>query len=129
MHSGHSTAQVLVVEDNPFTIQLLTDVFEYLNVSMCSAPSAAAAHAAMEAHGDGFELALVDRMLPDGDGQDICRTLRARLPNLAIIQMTGLPVTETDPAVVNGNLSKPFDLEALECLVYAFTSDRVAPRA
>lgn len=120
MSDERAAARVLVVEDNPFTLRLLSDVLENLNVTMLSAPSAAAAHAAMDLHADEFRLALVDRMLPDGDGREFCIALRARCPSLPIIQMSGLPVAEGDLAIVNGTLAKPFDLEALECLVHAF---------
>lgn len=115
-------ARILVVEDNPFTLRLLGDVFSHLNVPMLSAPSAAAAHAAMDAHADDLRLALVDRMLPDGDGQEFCVALRERCPGLTIIQMSGLPLAEGDLDIYNGTLTKPFDLDALECLVQAFAT-------
>lgn len=118
--------RVLVVEDNQFTLRLLGDLLEHWNVTMYSAPSAAAAHAAMDLHGDDFQLALVDRLLPDGDGRDVCVALRARRPSLPIIQMSGLPLADGDLTVVNGTLSKPFDVDALLCIVLAFTQQASA---
>ena len=63
------------------------------------------------------DLALLDRNLPDGDGADLCRALRARCPRMPVLLLT---VRGDTPDVLEGfgcgaddYVTKPFELEVL----------------
>jgi DNA-binding response OmpR family regulator len=74
--------------------------------------------AAREALGvDDYDIALVDLGLPDGDGVDLCRQLRARHPGLPLIVVTGrhdeLDVVDALDAGADDYVTKPFSLAVL----------------
>ena len=67
--------------------------------------------------GDRFDLALLDVNLPDGNGFDLCREIKARHPELPVIFLTANDL-ETD--VLNGfdmgaedYVTKPFNMQIL----------------
>lgn len=67
--------------------------------------------------GDRFDLALLDVNLPDGNGYDLCREIKARHPELPVIFLTANDL-ETD--VLNGfdmgaedYVTKPFNIQIL----------------
>jgi len=67
---------VLVVDDDPVSLGFLTAA---LGQCGCRAVPAASAHAALAALADAtIDLLLIDRRLPDGDGDELLRRLRAR---------------------------------------------------
>ena len=66
---------------------------------------------------DDHDLALVDLGLPDGDGVELCRELRARHPDRPIIVVTGrsdeLDVVDALDAGADDYVTKPFSLAVL----------------
>ena len=75
----------------------------------------AAASAALDAA--DYDIALVDLGLPDSDGVDLCRQLRARDPGRPIIVVTGrhdeLDVVDALDAGADDYVTKPFSLAVL----------------
>ena len=70
------TARVLLVEDDA---RLATMVADYLGEAGFRVVVAATGKAATQAIGtEGFDLVILDLMLPDADGLDLCRSIRAR---------------------------------------------------
>lgn len=65
-----------------------------------------------------YDLVVLDRMLPDGDGLDICRRARARGFTNAILVLTA--IDDADSTIdgletgADDYLGKPFDLDVLE---------------
>jgi DNA-binding NtrC family response regulator len=75
--------------------------------------------AAAEAIGrEEFDLALVDLRLPDGDGLEVLRQLRARQPRAEVVVLTGHGAIDTAIEAMRlgafDYLSKPCNLDALE---------------
>ena len=66
---------------------------------------------------DDHDIALVDLGLPDGDGVELCRELRARYPARPIIVVTGrsdeLDVVDALDAGADDYVTKPFSLAVL----------------
>ncbi len=66
---------------------------------------------------DEHDIALVDLGLPDGDGVELCRELRARYPDRPIIVVTGrndeLDVVDALDAGADDYVTKPFSLAVL----------------
>src|SRR3954469_8624263 len=67
---------VLLVEDDPEIVALLTDFLAVEGFGVASAPDAAGAVAALDR--DGISCVLLDVMLRGGSGFDVCRRIRER---------------------------------------------------
>lgn len=78
-------AHLLLVEDDPDMADLLTQVLAYEGFSITHAASVSAAKQLLT--GD-VQLALLDVGLPDGNGFDLLRDIRARHPTLPVIMLT-----------------------------------------
>lgn len=107
------TARVLVLEDDR---RLAAMLFEYLAKAGFSVTTESTAEAAfVRLQGGGFDALVLDLMLPDIDGLDVCRRLRgdARLRGLPIVMLTARGDT-ADRIVglelgADDYLSKPFE--------------------
>ena len=113
--SDREHATVLIVEDNPLTIQVL---IEYLKKSGITTPIARGGEEALRLVGlDKPDLILLDIMLPGMDGFETCRRLKSNVTtkDIPVIFMTAL--TETAHKVhafeVGGAdyITKPFDFK------------------
>lgn len=66
---------------------------------------------------DSHDIALVDLGLPDGDGRELCRELRARYPGRPVIVVTGrddeLDIIDGLDAGADDYVTKPFSLAVL----------------
>lgn len=109
-------ARILCIDDEPGIQRLLRVALE------------ADGHVVTEALGfdegrqriaaGGYDLALVDRRMPDGDGLDLLALLRARLPGCIRVLMTGYLDLEAVMGAINNAevhrvIEKPFDSERL----------------
>src|SRR4051794_4881951 len=81
---------VLVVEDDPLIRDLMMQLLEPEGYRVF--PAADGQTALERLHAGGVDLVLLDRMLPDIDGLEICRRARAepRSATLPIIMVTAL---------------------------------------
>jgi DNA-binding response OmpR family regulator len=81
----------------------------------------AVASAANALNADGHDIALVDLGLPDGDGIELCRHLRAVCPTTPIIVVTGrrdeLDVVDALDSGVDDYVTKPFSLAVLSARI------------
>lgn len=106
--------RLLLVEDDPKLGSLLERVLASHGYAVTLARSLAAARA----HGAGdVELAVVDWMLPDGDGLDLCTHLRRGDFEGPILMLTARGETRDKVQALDlgadDYLTKPFDLEEL----------------
>jgi two-component system, OmpR family, response regulator RegX3 len=109
--------RILIVEDEasirePFARLLRREGFE-------TVLAATAAEALEAARDDDLDLVLLDLALPDGDGRDVCRTIRAER-DLPVIMVTARG-TETDRVV-------GLELGADDYVVKPFSSAEVVAR-
>jgi two-component system phosphate regulon response regulator OmpR len=123
-----SDAHILIVDDDVETRNLLTDFFQKRGLRISVAEGGAAMHAAMRrAHVD---LVILDVMLPDANGFDLCRELRTG-SSVPIIMLTA--VTETTDRVVgleigaDDYLAKPFEPRELQARLRAILRRKGAP--
>jgi signal transduction histidine kinase len=84
---------VLLVEDNPALADNLGDILEGAGYRVRSAASCADARIA--AAQGGFDVALVDVRLPDGDGIELAPALKSIAPDGEIILLTGFATLES----------------------------------
>ncbi len=78
---------VLIVEDSPELAELMSAIVEREGFAGVVAGSAAAARAAYHSHRP--VAVLLDWVLPDAPGTEVCRELRAQDPELTVIFVSG----------------------------------------
>jgi two-component system response regulator PilR (NtrC family) len=110
--------RLLIVDDEQSMLDFLSLLFEEEGYQVATAPSATEARRRLP---EGFDLCLCDIMMPDGNGLDLLREIKAEDSRTAAIMMTAY--TSTKSAIEAMKLgaydyvSKPFDVEELKVLV------------
>jgi len=108
--------RVLIVEDDAGVRGALQRGLERDGFDITAVASAANA-----LHAEGHDIALVDLGLPDGDGIDLCRRLRADSPTTPIIVVTGrrdeLDVVDALDSGADDYVTKPFSLAVLSARI------------
>jgi len=122
------TARVLLVEDDA---RLATMVADYLGEAGFRVVVAATGQAAMQAIGtEGFDLVILDLMLPDADGLDLCRSIRAR-SDIPMLMLTarGDPLDRVVGLELGADdyLPKPFEPRELLARLRAILRRRNTP--
>ncbi|WP_224360982.1 sensor histidine kinase [Hyalangium versicolor] len=84
--------RVLVVDDNA---AFLDNLQELLGDAGYEVRIAESCRAARECAKDGFDVALVDLRLPDGDGTALAAELKQELPESEVVLLTGFATLET----------------------------------
>jgi two-component system, OmpR family, alkaline phosphatase synthesis response regulator PhoP len=113
--------RILVVEDEPRIANLVCDNLEDEGYRVALATDGLAALRA--ARQGGYELILLDVMLPEIDGFEVCRRLRSEGVNTPILFVTArdLPPDRVEGLMAGGDdyLIKPFHLDELLARVHA----------
>jgi DNA-binding NtrC family response regulator len=111
--------RILVVDDEPIIADNLRLTLEREGYEVETAASTVSAMVQIEDR--EFSLAIVDLMLPDGDGLHLLRLLKGKDPSLEVIIMTGhSSISKAVEATKQGAfnfVSKPFDAEEMLTLV------------
>lgn len=113
--------RILVAEDEPHIREGLIDILEGEGYRVMAAGDGLAA---LQLSEEGrFDLALLDIMMPGRNGYDVCRELRRRQPDLAIIMLTAKG-EEIDKVVglelgADDYITKPFGLHELRARIAA----------
>lgn len=84
--------RILLVEDDANISFILSRKLGQAGYDVRHAATIAAAHQLVTE--EAWDLALLDRQLPDGDGVDLCRELRSASPHGYILMFTGLSSDE-----------------------------------
>ncbi|MBI5245040.1 MAG: response regulator transcription factor [Elusimicrobia bacterium] len=115
--------RILVVDDDPVVIELVTETLTGAGYDVQAASSASAARSFL---GRGkFDLAVLDRKLPDGDGMSLCVEMRDKpaLRDIPVLFLTARSAVEDRVTGLRSGgddyLVKPFDLEELFARVEA----------
>ncbi len=107
--------RVLVLEDNPKMAEAIRKGLTQHNHTVDVHNSGFEGEEA--AAGSAYDVILLDLMLPDRDGIDVCRNLRRRGVATPILMLTALSDTETKIAGLDAGaddyLTKPFEFEEL----------------
>lgn len=113
--------RVLVVDDHPETRQLLARNLALASHGVSAAASCAEAEAALA--GSAFDVVILDVMLPDGSGIDLCGRLRAAQVQVPILLLTARGDVKSRvtglEAGADDYLPKPFALAELLARVKA----------
>jgi OmpR family response regulator RpaB len=89
--SGKRPYRLLMIDDDAALASLLTEYFERFGHQLSSATTAAEGRQRL--HRDDPDLLILDVMLPDADGMEICRSVRAEsdIPILMLTARGALP--------------------------------------
>lgn len=111
--------RILCVDDEPDIRQVLTMSLQFaLDADVNAVASATEAYAFLERN-PVPDIIVLDRMLPEGDGVEVCQRLRAdpRFSEVPIVFLTGCTEAEDErramEAGANACLAKPFDPMAI----------------
>jgi two-component system sensor histidine kinase HydH len=89
--------RVLVVDDNQTLVENLTEILEDAGYSVRGYNTCADA---LEGAAEGFDVALVDLKLPDGDGTALAPRLKDAAPDGEVVLLTGFATLESAVAAV-----------------------------
>ena len=123
--------RILIVDDEAINLKLVSRLLEIEGYEIMSAQSGETALRLIEQKRP--DLALLDVMMPDMDGYELCRRLRQNplTAGIPIVMLTAM-VDENDrlkgiEAGADDCLPKPFDVELLRALLARFLHDRQYP--
>src|SRR5581483_10801168 len=127
--------RILIVEDDPTTVELLRDLLEFEGYYIEQATDGTAGLARIAA--GGLDLVLLDLTLPDLDGLELCRRARASAPSddayLPMLMVTAQArVADRRAGFAAGAddyISKPFDPEELLARVQVWLRVRSQSKA
>ena len=110
---------ILVVDDEPLAAQ---QVSKFLETSDVRTSTAGSGRSAREIHHeDPADLIFTDLRMPDGDGIELIRGIRAADSDLAIVVVTGQVLREAESEALAAGatelLRKPLDLQQLAAVV------------
>lgn len=116
---------VLVIEDEPVNRELLSENLRDEGYGVVAAEDGAQAWQIIDAEPTRFDLILLDRMLPDIDGVELLRRIRAR-PDLDLTPVVMQTARNADEDIADGlragayyYLTKPFSATTLLSIVSA----------
>jgi|SRR5918997_1215922 CheY-like chemotaxis protein len=111
------SARILVVEDNPLNLKLISDVLEFGGFDVITAQSGEEGVAA--ASSASPDLVLMDLQLPGIGGHEALQRIRAdpRSHNVPVVAVTAFAmksdVEQAEAAGFDGYISKPISVRAL----------------
>lgn len=124
------STRVLVVEDEPINLELLVENLEFEGYETTGVASGEEAWRVITEHPLGFDVILLDRVMPDMDGIEILRRIKGRPSTVhaSVIMQTSLSSDEDIVQGLKGGayyyLTKPFTAQALLAIVGAAARDR-----
>jgi two-component system OmpR family response regulator len=117
--------RILIVDDNQDMVDMLKALLRDSGWEVGGARTAAQARTRID--GEHMDVIILDSRLPDGNGVELCRELRARSPNLPIIFLTGatLPsdLNNAAEAGCSAYLVKPCSIDELTQVINQLMSD------
>lgn len=121
--------RVLVVDDDPIAVEIILEYLDGMHVETTTAHDGQAGWEALVASPDGFDVVLLDRMMPRLNGIQLLQRIRAdeRFEALPVIMQTSAAdqreVLEGIQAGAYYYLTKPFRKEMLRSIVRAAVTD------
>ena len=122
------TARILVVDDNPTNLKLVSEVLEFDGYQILNAADAEAAQEILQA--TPLDLILMDIALPGMDGLTLTRLLKAdvKTRHIIIVALTAFAMKgdndKAREAGCDGYITKPIDTRKLSGLVDGYLRQR-----
>jgi len=106
--------KILIIDDEPGILDVFREILQEDGYSVITAENGVKGLARMEEA--AFDLVIVDRKMPFGDGPDFVERIRERKVPIKILLITGSPA-EPLPAGIDGYLPKPCEVDELQKMV------------
>ena len=123
--------QTLIVEDDDLMADLMETVVAGLQPGMRVVKAATLSEAVQRWQRDAPNLLVIDWNLPDGDGLQLVRAVRARDPDVPIVMITGRADRQSILTAahyhINGYITKPFKVEMLHSRLQALVATLAEP--
>ena len=118
---GRARTLVVVADDEPAIRLIVARVLVELDLVPVLVSDGAAAIAAVEAHESELACAILDIVMPGGNGVDAAHVIQLLAPNVPLILMSGAVPTGSAGRITRlrlvGTLPKPFSLATLRTLI------------
>jgi DNA-binding NtrC family response regulator len=118
--SPAQNGRILIIDDEPVVADVLGTLLRKEGHDVQAAADAAAGRALIE-NGSPWDAILLDVMLPDADGLEVLRWIRARDSDVAVLMITAFGTVENAVAAMKLGafhyLTKPFKNEEVRILV------------
>ena len=105
MESSDGAVRVFLVDDHEVVRRGVADVLEEDPVISVVGEAGSVAEALARVHAVRPDVTVVDMRLPDGDGAEVCRKLRERVPGLRCLVLTSFPDEDAVAAAVAAGAS------------------------
>ena len=126
-----SNATVLVVDDEPFNLEIIEEYLETEGYTLFTAEDGDDAWTQLEAEPDKFDVVLLDRMMPKLDGMEVLARIKShrKLKSTPVILQTAKASQQNIIEGMNSGayyyLTKPFDDEMLRSIVRTAIEDKM----
>lgn len=126
------TLDVLIVDDEPETRDLLADFCRGIGCDVATAQDGRAAMVAVERRPEQFNVVITDLNMPGADGFEVLRAVRAANPSCYVVMITGYATLDSAVRAVKAGaydyLAKPFALGQLEVILTRIADRRALER-
>lgn len=113
--SGEKT--ILLVDDEEMILEIGGEMLRYLGYAVWTAPSGEQALARLSEKADGFDLVILDLIMPDISAQELFNQLSTAQPDLKVLLSSGYSLDSQGDAQLarqcSGFIQKPFNLEQI----------------
>ena len=116
----NAPVRVLVVDDEPFITDVVSSALAF--EGFATEEASTVAEALSHARSGGFDCIVLDVMLPDGDGFEVCRTLREEEIGTPVLFLTARdagPDKLAGLALGDDYVTKPFSIDELVARIRA----------
>jgi PAS domain S-box-containing protein len=121
------TETILLVDDEPMVREVGQHILESLGYRVLTAEGGADALRLYQARQREIDLVLLDLLMPDMNGREVCRRLQCMNPDVKVILVTGYSPEQIGPQSfgtgVVGVVTKPYHAKALATAVYRALHD------
>ncbi len=118
----HGQGTILVVDDEPMVLRVCTRLLEKMGYQVLPAGGGRQAIELLRQHGSKVALVILDMVMPEMNGQDTFRALRALAPDLKVLLSSGFSIDGDAQALLakgcGGFLQKPFDAATLSARLH-----------
>jgi signal transduction histidine kinase len=129
-HVGRGIGKrILVVDDEPTVRSTMTRFLQYLGYEVVAVPGGIEALEYFGADGGGFDLVVLDLVMPDLHGSEVMKRMRSRAAHIPIIVVTGYSMLSSSATLDLGAdalLRKPFPIGSLARHIGEILLDRAA---
>ncbi len=108
---------ILLVDDEPMILEIGGEMLRYLGYAVWTAPSGEEALARISEKADGFDLVILDLIMPDMSAPALFDQIREAQPDLKVLLSSGYSLDSEGNAQLarqcSGFIQKPFNLEQI----------------